>query len=359
MPVAERTQEDVGRESRLSSYPSAVAAKAGDLQEVTDDRDKAVADLRRLEAQHPEWVSPTTMQRVGYAMRFSVYPANVIAEVTAGAPTALFLARTFGVPEGLLWIAPMALAGIVLAGELGVAHARDDGRDRLTGRAPFVWTIAALGILLALVGAQIVSQTAAALTPLPSEPARTLSDLTWIDWGRTAFAVILLGTPHLIVLFGGRGQLESLGFVVFRVKRRRLIWQEARLRRNRTTLTRDLGLAVNAFQRDRDRHAARGFTVEPAPAYDEVTVAVLNRFARDAARAAAGETPASNRADGAENSGDASRPPAPTPPGPRPTDPAPTREPSGGDAEAEVDYYRRVLDARVREEDAEVRAPAR
>ena len=364
MPIGSPTmsQADIERERRLHSLPLAILEKAHGAERAAARYARVREQRERADAQMPDFVAPTALQKVGHYLRLAIYPANALAEMTAGAATASYLARTLlGVSDRHVWLAPFAFALIVLALEMFVAHARESGRG-VFGAAPLGWTLFAVVLVVMLVGLQATSQLTGAMQPLNSgAPVRTLSQLGWVDWARIGFACLLLGSLHVAVLFGGASSENSLAYALARPNRRLAVFLEQRHARVEEERMTQLGKLATAYHAHRTLHEARGFSPGEPPAYDATTLARLNMLATrrpdrpgadaDTRSSAAGQGPApvAGRVDAEQPGGVTAEVPSTSE----------QADQASHGSEAENAYLRAVLDARVRNDDGEVRARTR
>lgn len=354
------TQPDIDRKTRLDRLPNAIERAAGSWNDALIRRGAAVTALDLADQQHPAFVTPTAMQRMGQYMRLAVYPANYVAELTAGAATAMYIAKALlNVGDDHIWLAPVVFASIALTTEIFVAHARESGRNEL-GQAPAGWTAAAFVIVMVLVGLQATSQIVDALKPLvPRDPRRLVSDLEWFVWTRVGSFCALLSVLHAAVLLGGRAQENALAYAMFRSGRCiagiRVWWHDSAQR----AAMADFSKLVTAYHTHRDAHGARSLDVGPMPAFNNVTRAMLIRLAQPSA-VATGDTPparpttapeaTSAPATASTTTSTTNAAAAPTVARPEPPETAPA---SG--LEDENAYLRSILEARTRNEDGEVR----
>ncbi len=366
------TQSDIERATRLERLPPTIQSSAHAAHDAAERAARARTERDRTDEQHPGFANPTTHQRVGHYVRLAIYPANCLAEVTAGAAGAKYVARTLlNLPDEYLWMAPPAFAILVLALELFVAHAREHGRDDL-GRAPGSWTAFAVLIVFSLIGLQAISQITDTLRPLtPGGPVRTIADLAWFEFARVAFMCLVLGALHVAVLFGGRPSEDALAYMVFRVNRRA---GGIRVRRNEAEergRLRVLARLVTTYRADRQAHVARGLNPGSLAAFDGITLAMIERV-EQASAAPASTSTSGEAASAAQSAAHGSAPPAAAPAPPNrsaaavvPADVAPSAgappTDAGGNAAAGVEeenaYLRAILDAKQRDDDGEVRVP--
>jgi hypothetical protein len=353
--MAVMTQIDIDRKRHLERLPAAIANAADPLSRALIGHDSAIAAREAADQQHPDFVSPPAMQRAGYYMRLGVYPANFLAELTAGAATAMYLGRALlNVGNDYIWVCPLVFATVVLATEMFVAHTSESAHDEL-GRAPAGWTSAAVVMLITLVGLQVTSQLVDAIKPvIEGESPRLVSDLEWFVWARIGFFCALLGVLHAAVLFGGRAQENALAYGIFRMNRRaigiRVLWHDS----SRRAAMADFSKLVTAYNTYREAHVGRGLDPGPMPAFDAVTRAMLTRMTQ--------QTPSSTGTVAVVQDGTASPAAAPFVPPAAPTEgtqsPTETAIHNGG-LEDENAYLRAILAARTRNDDGEVRPPVR
>jgi hypothetical protein len=352
------TQVDADRKRHLDRLPAAIANAAGPWSRAVKGHDSAIADREAADQQHPDFVNPPAMQRVGYYMRLAVYPANFFAELTAGAATAMYIARALlNVGDDYMWIPPFVFASVVLATEMFVAHTREGDFDEL-GRAPVGWTAAAVVILVTLVGLQATSQLVDAIKPIiDGESRRLVSDLEWFELARIGFFCALLGVLHAAVLFGGRAQENALAYGVFRTNRRMTgirVWLHDSAQR---AAMEDFSKLVTAYNTYREAHVARGFDPGPMPAFDAATRAMLTRMTQQtqAAAAAVPPPPPANTSSGTPISPVAAQSVGPATSVDEGTQSAEEAASHDAGLEGENAYLRGILAARTRNEDGEVR----
>jgi len=352
------TQADVDRKRRLDRLPAAIANAADPWSRAVKGHDSAVADRESADQQHPDFVNPPALQRVGYYMRLAIYPSNFFAELTAGAATAMYLAGALlNVGTDYMWIPPIVFASVVLATEMFVAHAREGDRDELW-RPPVGWTAAAVLILVTLVGLQATSQLVDSIKPvIEGEPRRLVSDLEWFEWARIGFFCALLGVLHAAVLFGGRAQENALAYGVFRANRRLIGIRVSLHDSAQRAAMEDFSKLVSAYNTHRQAHVARGLDPGPMPAFDAATRAMLTRMTQQtpAATTAVPPTPPTNASSGAPTSPVAAQSVEPATPVDEGTQSAEETASHDAGLEDENAYLRGILAARTRNEDGEVR----
>ena len=232
------------------------------------------------------------MQRVGTDMRMAVYPANFFAELTAGAATAMYLARALlNVGDDVHVVSPIGVRfGRSRDRDVHCSHTREWPRRAraCTGGVDG----SRLVILLTLVGLQATSQLVDAMKPaIDGESRRFISDLEWFEWARIGFFCALLGVLHAAVLFGGRPRRTPLRMACSEPIAARPASACGCTTRPSVPPCEDFSKLVTAYNTHREADVARGFDPGPMPAFDAATRAMLTRMTQQTPAATAAVSP--------------------------------------------------------------------
>ncbi len=310
---------------RLEQIHARTARTAGQAHAARQEAQRSQTNLQELEANPPAAATAPPGHRTMALLTPLFLLGTCLGEWVVSVPTAEWLTvAVIGRPDWLPWTRVALPLGIILA-DLMASYLRyrvqdealfDDGFD---ARQSLAWLMLGAMVMLSLA-------TQLAVQPEPDAPRQLIHSF----WTKAAGLVMITAVLHGLILLNGRLIVESLSYWAF-------LMQRTRLRHVATRAEGDYGQRAQAtvvffsrYIQERQEHIRRFGHID-ADAFDEVTRQVLrDRLGYDPMQ---GPAPANPRA-----ANPIPEPPAPPPPGPR-----------------DDDYYRRIVEERLRQEESEVR----
>lgn len=309
---------------RLEQLHTRTAQTAGQAHAARQESQRSEAALQALEANPPAAAVAPPGHRTMALLTPLFLLGTCLGEWVVSVPTAEWLTvAVIGRPDWLAWTRVALPLGIILA-DLMASYLRyraqdealfDDGSD---ARQSLAWLMLGAMVMLSLA-------TQLAVQPPPDAPRQLVQSF----WTKAAGLVMITAVLHGLILLNGRLIVESLSYWGFLMQRTRLRHAAVRAEGYFGQTSQATVVYFSRYIQERQDHIQRFGHVDP-DAFDEVTRRVLrDRLGYDPIQGPRSDAPRA-----------ASPVPEPPTPPPRPND---------------DEYYRRIVEERLRDEESEVR----
>ncbi|MFC1539888.1 hypothetical protein ACFL41_00195 [Gemmatimonadota bacterium] len=345
---------------RIQFLSNQLRVRSHQVVTTRNNQQQTQQNLQQLEVTHPEWSVPDFRRTVGFVAMLLFLVAVYILDYFLFSATAEYLVgQGLRAGEWLIELAKILTPASIIMLEVYISvqlhFAREEAAEYGNRRPLIGWLT--IGVILAL-----VMPCAAVATSLATQIVTGETAVSLPFHFLTASLGALALTAHICVLFGGRPAHSAKAHALFRYNhrktRRRLNQLEGTSDRQDQAVAQTFTTYVNTLRRHNSMFTPH---IAPGP-FDEITRRETNRIFAGEVIQAPNSTPGNPETPVSPDLTGSTEPPE-DPPFGRAVEDSPSQPPGDQDdgeietdefSSEEIQYYRALLERRIREADNEV-----